>query len=68
MAKLEMEIDFKSLREELAKYDFVEVVRCGDCEWYRIGRQTDYCELAGVDCKPDHFCSWGEKSVLRNQN
>lgn len=45
-----------------------EIVRCGDCEWYRIGRQTDYCELAGVDCKPDHFCSWGEKSVLRNQN
>ena len=38
--KLEMEIDFAKLGEELAKHDFVEVVRCGDCEYWK---QIDPC-------------------------
>ena len=52
--------------------DAVEVVRCKDCEYWREGRGLfdffPYCELTATKCDGEHFCSWGEKSVLRNQN
>ena len=52
--------------------DAVEVVRCKDCEYWREGSGIfdflPYCELTATKCDGEHFCSWGEKSVLRNQN
>lgn len=52
--------------------DAVEVVRCEDCEYWRAGSRMfdyeSYCELTATRCDGNHFCSWGEKSVLRNQN
>ena len=42
------------------KADFVEVVRCKDCQH----RSTDdfrsfYCRKDDVECKDDDFCSYG---------
>ena len=52
--------------------DAVEVVRCKDCEYWKEGSGifdfSPYCELTATKCDGEHFCSWGEKSVLRNQN
>lgn len=49
-----------------------EIVRCGNCEYWREGNGifdfSPYCELTATKCDGEHFCSWGEKSVLRNQN
>lgn len=49
-----------------------ELVRCKDCEYWREGSGifdfSPYCELTATKCDGEHFCSWGEKSVLRNQN
>lgn len=49
-----------------------EIVRCGNCEHWREGSGifdfSPYCELTATKCDGEHFCSWGEKSVLRNQN
>lgn len=49
-----------------------EIVRCGNCEYWREGSGifdfSPYCELTATKCDGEHFCSWGEKSVLRNQN
>lgn len=35
MAKLEIEIDFEALGEALAEHDFVEVIRCKDCKYFK---------------------------------
>lgn len=52
--------------------DAVKVVRCKDCEYWKEGSGifdfSPYCELTATKCDGEHFCSWGEKSVLRNQN
>lgn len=50
MAKLELEIDFKALGEELAKHGFVEVVRCKDCRRWCICHHSD-----------EWFCGDGER-------
>lgn len=54
--KLEMEIDFKKLGRELAKHDFVEVVHCRDCEYWReidgiFGECHNGCHDAEFYCK-----------------
>lgn len=37
--------------------DAVEVVRCGECRYYRNGG----CLTGRYDLKNNDFCSWGEK-------
>lgn len=73
MAKLELEIDFKKLGEELAKHDFVEVVRCRDCKhWDDVPiadeRQSHECHLIDgnkdkvrIATPSDWFCPAGER-------
>lgn len=61
MAKVELEIDFEALGEELAKHDFVEVVRCKDCK-FRHDNSIGYwkpCREVIVD--DDWFCADGER-------
>ena len=61
MAKLELEIDFKKLGEELAKHNFVEVVHCRDCKFYTV--EERWCRRLGL-CGAfggEGFCSHGER-------
>lgn len=58
--KLEIEIDFKKLGEELAKHDFVEVVRCRDCEhWKPMGKHFGECHNGCHDV--EFYCRDGER-------
>ena len=64
--KLELEIDFKKLGEELAKHDFVQVVRCKDCKYGRPYKHTNAyvacdVDLELVDKYKDFFCADGER-------
>ena len=49
--------DFKN------KADFVEVVRCGECQYWKLnpynlhGGYCRHCEGASID----HFCSYGKR-------
>ena len=48
--------DFKN------KNNFVEVVRCKDCEYCEIGKSgKDYCWLFKIGVYDDDFCSYGER-------
>lgn len=65
MAKLEIEIDFEKLGQALAEHDYIEVIRCKDCEWWRTGGATfihePFCELISTRCDEDHYCGWAER-------
>ena len=61
-----LEVD-DSTPNEATAVDFVEVVRCRDCKWYREANWDDDI-LCGCDCfsgindvTPDSFCSYGER-------
>lgn len=48
--------------------DFVEVVRCKDCAYYR--EETSYClnphcssSFYGHRVRENHYCSYGERSI-----
>ena len=49
------------------KVDFVEVVRCKDCDWYRKHEGgicvNPKCGKSWYGCPvpPEHFCSYGER-------
>lgn len=43
------------------KADFVEVVRCKECEHRKNGIQGYYCDLTDFLIKDDDFCSHGER-------
>ena len=49
------------------KADFVEVVRCKDCEhghWNQetlFGRCVDFCDYTDLRIDKEHFCSYGQK-------
>jgi hypothetical protein len=50
----------KSCKHFRNKADFVEVVRCKDCQYANdCGTICRYS--VGRDVKPDHFCGYGEK-------
>ena len=60
MAKVELEIDFEALGEELAKHDFVEVVRCKDCKYNnRCMLQSFVRDNAVEPITDDWFCADG---------
>ena len=45
--------------------DAVEVVRCKDCQygcklWFD-DKGVSFCRKIGIDIKPNHFCSYGER-------
>ena len=68
MAKVELEIDFKALGEELAKYDFVEVTRCRDCKYYQaytesgVTKGYGFCVVHGMNPSVEEFyCADGER-------
>ena len=65
MAKLEMEIDFEALGEELAKHDFIEVVRCKDCKHNPAA--DDNCPLPVQCIVPEGYCHLGEKDVCNKK-
>lgn len=49
--------------------DVVEVVRCKDCQygcklWFD-DKGVCFCRKLGLDIKPEHFCSYGERRVDR---
>ena len=41
--------------------DAAEVVRCRGCKSY--DGDCGYCEAMGFTCKPDDFCSYGERKT-----
>ena len=44
------------------KADFVEVVRCKDCEYHEIrGLTTEYCVKNRMFVESDFYCSYGER-------
>ena len=46
--------------------DFVEVVRCKDCKFFKYG---DYCTEGKMEhsrCRENDFCSYGERSEVQN--
>lgn len=43
--------------EQEPTVDAVEVVRCGECRYYRNGG----CLTGRYDLKDNDFCSWGER-------
>lgn len=59
----------ETLCEKCLHKDVVEVVRCKDCKYYKVGNpNADYCyheryeDLSqGVSYKPNDFCSYGER-------
>ena len=63
MAELRVPIlvDWKDIKDHMAKSDIVEVVRCHDCKWWR---DTDHTcgEWGGASPRiADDFCSRGER-------
>ena len=65
-----------NVEHQLARYDYVKVVRCSDCEHYRkhkwfevvvgtpLGTDiSDVCMLFADGCKvePDGFCAWASR-------
>lgn len=67
--KLEMEIDFAKLGEELAKHDFVQVVRCKDCKYFHenvfgdeIGLGKPYDSLIVGHCGCEF---WAEQNDMK---
>ena len=50
----------KVVEKLLAKGDFVEVVRCKDCENYNRPR-LGYCSMTLCHVQPDDFCSYGTR-------
>lgn len=59
----------KELLEDTPAADVVEVVRCKDCNYYKkgfAGEHSNYCDCHSVTfdkffCKPNDFCSCGER-------
>ena len=55
-----------------SKDDFVEVVRCKDCDWYREHEGSicvnPKCGKSWYGCPvpPEHFCSYGERKDNEN--
>lgn len=47
------------------KADFVEVVRCKDCQYFTEGMAVGMCKRIEdkpiIPCRFDHFCSYGER-------
>lgn len=48
-----------------SKSDFVEVVRCKDCQYFTEGMAIGMCKRIEdkpiIPCRFDHFCSYGER-------
>ena len=48
-----------------SKSDFVEVVRCKDCQYFTEGMAVGMCKRIEdkpiIPCRFDHFCSYGER-------
>lgn len=66
MAKLEWGINFEALGEELAKHDFVKVVRCKDCKWYDF--KKEYCLMNGYEPDGSWFCADGERKEKNDES
>lgn len=55
----------KNCRHFKNKVDFVEVVRCKDCEFYEHkGDNEFYCRNLMEVMKEDDYCSYGVKKVV----
>ena len=56
------EIELDKLADTLARYGFVEVVRCKDCKWWWPDEFGYSCEL-NMDHWDDgeFFCAYGER-------
>lgn len=52
------------------KRDFIEVVRCKNCDWYRQHEDSicvnPKCGKSWYGCPvpPEHFCSYGERKTM----
>lgn len=38
-----------------------EIVRCRDCKYFAVGKNTDHCVFTEKYARADGFCSWGER-------
>lgn len=47
--------------EDFPAADVVEVVRCGECRWYKHGRCRHPFGLRGMVSKNLHWCRYGER-------
>lgn len=47
--------------DKIPAADVVEVVRCGECRWYKHGRCRHPFGLRGMVSKNLHWCRYGER-------
>lgn len=50
---------FENCIEAIPAADVVEVVRCGDCVYWR--GENDYCKGIGIDFSENGYCAFGER-------
>ena len=53
--------DAMCVLDSIPAADVVEVVRCGECRWYKHGRCRHPFGLRGMVSKNLHWCRYGER-------
>ena len=48
---------------DITAVDAVAVVRCKDCRYLYFKDMSAYCQHAVSACRPDDFCSYGERKM-----
>lgn len=59
--ELQGEITLSEADEKAWQYDYVRVVRCGECRWHYYRDAAIVCANRGEVMQKDDYCSYGER-------